>query len=65
MKKITHLRAVPLLKEMIHEEALAPRDYMRLRKNLMRKKDKIIVNKIIAQERKHKLKLKKMLRRYL
>lgn len=51
------------LRKAIRDEKLAPRDYMRLRKNLKSKRDKKTITGIIKQERSHFRKVKKILRR--
>lgn len=56
-------RLTKRLKEAIRDERMAPRDYIKLRRNLKSSMDKRIVTGIIKQERNHFRKLRKMLRR--
>ena len=49
----------------IKDERLAPKDYIKLRKNLKYKKDKKVITGIIKQERQHLRKVKKIVRREL
>lgn len=51
------------LNYLIKEEKKAPKDYHRLLITLKKKKDKIVIQGIIKQERRHLKKLKKMKRR--
>lgn len=42
------------------DEAAAPGDYMKLRKNIKSKKDQKVISKIIKDERRHLRELRKM-----
>ena len=52
-----------LLKEMISDENMAPKQYRKLSKTLKYKEDRRVIRGIIKQERQHKAKLLKMRRR--
>jgi len=51
------------LKAMIADETRAPKDYKKLLNHLKNKEDKKIVRGIIKQERQHRAKLLKMVKR--
>jgi len=52
-----------LLQEMISDENKAPGDYQKLLKTLKYKEDRDVVKGIIKQEKKHKAKLLRMVKR--